>query len=257
MPTLDSIQRFMSSYEQAQLWQAPDFNQYHLNYEPELPSEAERRLLVRHAARPRPGDLRPLRRRGRASRSTCRRRRSPTTRPSAPSSRPTSRTPSTSRRPRRDRLLAAQQGLADAAVGPLQQRIRPGRQLLRREEGQRAAARALRLRHRRRLARQPLERRADRGSDGARRSVYDLKGKLLDERSASSLSVAAQGVAERVLTPQVPAATAPPPPAKTYFVELRHQAGRQPSSTATSTGSRRRRTSSTGQGHARQTAGRR
>ena len=45
-------------------------------------------------------------------------------------------------------LLAAQQGLADAAVGPLQQRLRPGRQLLRGQEGQRAAARPLRLRQR-------------------------------------------------------------------------------------------------------------
>jgi exo-1,4-beta-D-glucosaminidase len=37
IPTLDSLQRFASPYEQAQLWQAPDYNQYHLNYEPELP----------------------------------------------------------------------------------------------------------------------------------------------------------------------------------------------------------------------------
>ncbi|MGH6657256.1 MAG: beta-mannosidase, partial [Actinocrinis sp.] len=39
VPTLDSIGRFMSTYEQAQLWKAPDFNQYHLNYEAELPNE--------------------------------------------------------------------------------------------------------------------------------------------------------------------------------------------------------------------------
>jgi exo-1,4-beta-D-glucosaminidase len=37
VPTADSIQRFMSAEEQAKLWQSPDYNQYHLNYEPELP----------------------------------------------------------------------------------------------------------------------------------------------------------------------------------------------------------------------------
>ena len=37
VPTLDSINRFMSPVEQAQLWQNPDYNQYHANYEPDLP----------------------------------------------------------------------------------------------------------------------------------------------------------------------------------------------------------------------------
>jgi exo-1,4-beta-D-glucosaminidase len=37
VPTLDSIQRFLSPFEQAQLWQNPDYNQYHANYEPDLP----------------------------------------------------------------------------------------------------------------------------------------------------------------------------------------------------------------------------
>jgi exo-1,4-beta-D-glucosaminidase len=35
VPTLDSIQRFMSPAEQAALWQDPGNNQYHLNYEPQ------------------------------------------------------------------------------------------------------------------------------------------------------------------------------------------------------------------------------
>jgi hypothetical protein len=38
VPTLDSIKRFLSPFEQAQLWQNPDYNQYHANYEPDLPS---------------------------------------------------------------------------------------------------------------------------------------------------------------------------------------------------------------------------
>jgi exo-1,4-beta-D-glucosaminidase len=37
VPTLDSIQRFLSPLEQTQLWQNPDYNQYHANYEPDLP----------------------------------------------------------------------------------------------------------------------------------------------------------------------------------------------------------------------------
>jgi exo-1,4-beta-D-glucosaminidase len=38
IPTLDSIDRFLSPFEQTELWKAPDYNQYHLNYEPGLPS---------------------------------------------------------------------------------------------------------------------------------------------------------------------------------------------------------------------------
>ncbi len=40
VPTLDSIERFMSPFEQEQLWRDPTFNQYHTNYEPELPGPA-------------------------------------------------------------------------------------------------------------------------------------------------------------------------------------------------------------------------
>jgi exo-1,4-beta-D-glucosaminidase len=34
VPTLDSLERFMSASDLASLWQSPKFNQYHLNYEP-------------------------------------------------------------------------------------------------------------------------------------------------------------------------------------------------------------------------------
>jgi exo-1,4-beta-D-glucosaminidase len=37
VPTLDSIERFMSPFEAEQLWKDPTYNQYHTNYEPELP----------------------------------------------------------------------------------------------------------------------------------------------------------------------------------------------------------------------------
>src|SRR5579863_8829421 len=38
IPTLDSIKRWLSPLEQRQLWQNPDANQYHLNYEDQLPA---------------------------------------------------------------------------------------------------------------------------------------------------------------------------------------------------------------------------
>ncbi|HEX3490279.1 MAG TPA: hypothetical protein VHU92_13085, partial [Streptosporangiaceae bacterium] len=50
--------------------------------------------------------------------------------------------------------------------------------------------------------------------------VYDLSGQVLDRQTASDLSVTPQGVQNNVLTPHVPAATTPPAPAKTYFIEL-------------------------------------
>jgi exo-1,4-beta-D-glucosaminidase len=50
--------------------------------------------------------------------------------------------------------------------------------------------------------------------------VYDLSGKVLDDQTAGGLSLAPQGVRNSVLTPKVPATTTPPAPAQTYFVEL-------------------------------------
>jgi exo-1,4-beta-D-glucosaminidase len=50
--------------------------------------------------------------------------------------------------------------------------------------------------------------------------VYGVDGKLLDDQTANGISVNSQGVAKGLLTPHVPAATTPPTPARTYFVEL-------------------------------------
>src|SRR5262249_35288351 len=51
-------------------------------------------------------------------------------------------------------------------------------------------------------------------------NVYGVDGKLLDHQIASGVAVRGQGVARNVLHPAVPAATTPPTPAQTYFVEL-------------------------------------
>src|SRR6266516_3599603 len=50
--------------------------------------------------------------------------------------------------------------------------------------------------------------------------VYNLAGSLLNDQQASNITLASQQVANAVLTPAVPAATTPPTPAQTYFVEL-------------------------------------
>jgi exo-1,4-beta-D-glucosaminidase len=50
--------------------------------------------------------------------------------------------------------------------------------------------------------------------------VYDLDGELIDDQSARAITLAAQGVQDAVITPRVPAATTPPTPAMTYFIEL-------------------------------------
>lgn len=50
--------------------------------------------------------------------------------------------------------------------------------------------------------------------------VYDLSGSLLDDQRADGVNLDSQQVVTGVLTPKVPAATAPPTPADPYFVEL-------------------------------------
>ena len=50
--------------------------------------------------------------------------------------------------------------------------------------------------------------------------MYDSTATCSRSGSAQHLSVPAQGVASDVLHPVVPAGTAPPAPAQTYFVEL-------------------------------------
>ncbi|WP_198045638.1 glycosyl hydrolase 2 galactose-binding domain-containing protein [Kitasatospora mediocidica] len=50
--------------------------------------------------------------------------------------------------------------------------------------------------------------------------VYDLAGTVLDDRTAGGMSLTGQQVLNSVLTPRVPAATNAPAAAQTYFVEL-------------------------------------
>ena len=127
VPTLDSIQRFMSPAEQAGAVAATDHNQYHANYEPELPNRQnggysfgtlyELDNAIQRATEP-----------GRASPSTSEE--------AQVQNYETQRAEfeayidhSTDAADALDwdRLLDAQQGRADAALGSLQRGIRPGR----------------------------------------------------------------------------------------------------------------------------------
>jgi exo-1,4-beta-D-glucosaminidase len=57
--------------------------------------------------------------------------------------------------------------------------------------------------------------------------VYSLAGKVLDDQTASNITLASQQVRTRALAPRVPAATTPPARARVYFVEvlLRNSSG--------------------------------
>ncbi|HTU28748.1 MAG TPA: hypothetical protein VMF07_05160, partial [Solirubrobacteraceae bacterium] len=50
--------------------------------------------------------------------------------------------------------------------------------------------------------------------------VYDIAGNVLSDQTSAPLNLNSQGLATDVLHPSVPAATVPPTPAQTYFVEL-------------------------------------
>src|SRR5262249_56014682 len=50
--------------------------------------------------------------------------------------------------------------------------------------------------------------------------VCGLDGNVLDDQTTSNIDLPSQGVQNAVITPNVPATTTPPQPAKTYFIEL-------------------------------------
>jgi exo-1,4-beta-D-glucosaminidase len=218
VPTIDSIQRFMSTYEQAQLWQAPDFNQYHLNYEPELPGpenggysfgtlhDLDKAITARYGGWSSLGQY--VQAAQVANYET--------------------------QRAQFEAYVDHSVNQPTPSTGVVYWQLNKGWptllwDLYNNEYDQAGSYFGAKK------ANEPLHvlytydggsvsvdnlSSAEESGLAVEAKVYDIKGKLLDDRTASSLSVPAQGVQTSVLTPKVPAATTPPTRAKTYFVEL-------------------------------------
>jgi exo-1,4-beta-D-glucosaminidase len=218
VPTIDSIDRFMSSAEQAALWQEPAYNQYHTNYEPELPNaknggysfgtlyELDKAIAARYG--PWSGLNQYVQEAQVANYET--------------------------QRAEFEAYLDHSDAAPTPSTGIDYWMLNKGMPTLLwdlyNEEfdeagsyfGAQEANRALHVLYA-----------YDNGSvsvdnlTGAEQTglevetkVYSLAGELLEDQHAGPLSVPAQGIASAVITPKVLASTTPPTPAQTYFVEL-------------------------------------
>jgi exo-1,4-beta-D-glucosaminidase len=207
VPTLDSIERFMSPFEQQQLWRDPTYNQYHTNYEHELPGPANGGYAF--------GTLYEL-----------------------------------------DRAIAARFGawsgldeyVEDAQVQNYEtQRAQFEAYIdhadwqlnkgwpsllwdLYNQEFDQAGSyfgakeanepvHALYAYDTNTVTLDNLTSATESGLT-VQSKVYALDGQLLDQQSTGPITLGAQALATDVLSPRIPAATTPPAPAQTYFVEL-------------------------------------
>jgi exo-1,4-beta-D-glucosaminidase len=218
IPTQDSIDRFLSPFEQTELWQAPDYNQYHLNYEPDLPGPANGGYSfgtlhdLDQALAARYGPWSGL---------------SQYVEEAQVQNYETQRAEFESYIDHSQRAQAPSTGIvywqlnkgwptllwdlynndydqAGSYFGA-QEANKPLHAIYGYDTGAISVANL-------------TGRRVSGLSVQAR--VYSVGGQLLDARTATDLDVASQGVASDVLHPNVPAATAPPQAAQTYFVEL-------------------------------------
>ncbi|HEY2320383.1 MAG TPA: hypothetical protein VGH67_18900 [Solirubrobacteraceae bacterium] len=225
IPTLDSIARFLSPFEQTELWKAPDYNQYHLNYEPGLPgpSNGGYSFGTLHdldaAMKARYGGWSSLpqfveeaqlqnyetqRAEFEAYVDHSRRAKSPSTGIvywQLNKGWPTLLWD----------LYNNDYDQAGSYFGA-QEANRPLHAIYAYGSGTVSVANLG-------------------GSTAAGLSVqsrvYSVAGTLLDDRTSSPVTLGAGGVREKVLRPSIPAATAPPHPAQTYFVELLLRRGGQ------------------------------
>jgi len=218
IPTLDSIDRFLSPFEQTQLWKSPDYNQYHLNYEPDLPGPAnggysfgtlhdlDRAMKARYGTWSSLGQFdeeaqlqnyETQRAEFEAYIDHSRRAKAPST-----------------------GIVYWQLNkgwptlLWDLYNNDYDQ---PGSYF-----GAQEANKALHVIYAYGAGTVSVANLTGAAVDGlsVQSRVYSVAGKLLDDRSATGMSVGAGGVRENILRPSVPAATRPPHPAQAYFVEL-------------------------------------
>jgi exo-1,4-beta-D-glucosaminidase len=219
VPTMDSIKRFLSPFEQEQLWQNPDYNQYHANYEPDLPNpdtnggysfgtlhDLDRAISSRYGAW---SSLPEYVQKAQVQNYETQRAEfeayvDHSTRPTAPS------------------------------TGLVYWQLNKGWPTLLWDLynhdfdqagsyfGAKKANEAVHALYAYDTGNVDVDNLSGRTRTdlSAQAKVYDTSGKLLDDRSVSGITVDDQGVRSGVLRPSVPASTTPPTPAKTYFVEV-------------------------------------
>ncbi|HEV7175518.1 MAG TPA: hypothetical protein VGN29_08495, partial [Solirubrobacteraceae bacterium] len=218
VPTLDSIQRFLSPFEQDQLWQNPDYNQYHANYEPALPGPDNGGYSF--------GTLHDL--------------------DSAISNRygawsSLSQYVQEAQVQNYETQRAEFEAYVDhstnkdaPSTGIVYWQLNKGWPTLLWDLynndfdqagsyfGAKKANEPLHVLYTYDDGTVSVDNLSNRDRNGLSvvSNVYGVDGRLLDHRTAAGVSVGGQGVARNLLHPAVPAATTPPAPAKTYFVEL-------------------------------------
>jgi exo-1,4-beta-D-glucosaminidase len=218
VPTLDSIRRFMSPFEQQMLWQNPDYNQYHANYEPDLPGPDNGGYSF--------GTLHDL--------------------DAAISSRYGSWSSLDqyveeaqvqnyeTQRAEFEAYIDHSTKQDAPSTGIVYWQLNKGWPTLLWDLynhdfdqagsyfGAKKANEPLHVLYAYDDGSVSVDNLGNRDRDGlsVQAKVYGVDGKLLDDRTARGVSVAGQGVATGVLHPSVPAATTPPAAPKTYFVEL-------------------------------------
>jgi hypothetical protein len=218
VPTLDSIQRFMSPFEQQQLWQNPDYNQYHANYEPDLPGpdnggysfgtlhDLDAAITNRYGAW---SSLSQYVQEAQAQNYET-------------------------QRAEFEAYIDHSTNKRAPSTGIVYWQLNKGWPTLLwdlynydfDQAGSYFGAKKADERVHVLYAYDTGTVSVDNLARGTRRGlsvqskVYDVTGKLLDDKTAARISVRGQGVARDVLHPSVPAATTPPASAKTYFIEL-------------------------------------
>jgi exo-1,4-beta-D-glucosaminidase len=218
VPTLDSIERFMSPYEQERLWRDPDYNQYHTNYEPELPGPRNGGYSfgtlyeLDQAIANRFGQWSSLDEYVEDAQVQN----------------------YETQRSQFEAYIDHAHATPTPSTGVVYWQLNKGWptllwDLYNQEFDQAGSYFGAQQ------ANQPLhalyaydndtvtlDNLTDTTASGlsVQAKVYALDGQLLDEQSAGPITLGAQAVANDVIAPRIPAATSPPAPAQTYFVEL-------------------------------------
>ena len=218
VPTLDSIRRFMSPFEQQMLWQNPDYNQYHANYEPDLPGpdnggysfgtlhDLDAAISNRYGAW---SSLDQYVEEAQVANYET-------------------------QRAEFEAYIDHSTNKDAPSTGIVYWQLNKGWPTLLWDLynhdfdqagsyfGAKKANEPLHVLYAYDDGSVSVDNLAARSRDGlsVQAKVYGVDGKLLDDQTADGVSVGGQGVATGVLHPSVPAATTPPATPKTYFVEL-------------------------------------